>query len=108
MNKVSQFIKKTAACIILAFAAGGWAHAEVNPKPFVIPELKTWEGAEGRFTPSGRIITEGNSKELQQVAKALSADYSTMFGRDLKIGKGKAKVGDIVLSLKNIFSFHAH
>ena len=100
MNKIKQFIKKTATCILLAFAVGGWAYAEGNPKPFVIPELKTWEGAEGRFTPSGRIVTEGNSKELQQVAQALSADYLTMFGRDLKVVKGKAKVGDIVLSLQ--------
>ena len=100
MNKIKQFIKKTATCILLAFAVGGWAYAEGNPKPFVIPELKTWEGAEGRFTPNGRIVTEGNSKELQQVAQALSADYLTMFGRDLKVVKGKAKVGDIVLSLQ--------
>ena len=28
------------------------AQAAVNPKPFVIPELKEWKGNEGKFIPT--------------------------------------------------------
>lgn len=76
------------------------ASAEVNPKPFVVPELSSWTGAEGKVTPSGRIVVL--SPSLMDVAQALKADYMTMFSRDLTIVKAKpnAKVsnGDIVLS----------
>lgn len=30
---------------------GNLSHAAVNPKPFVIPELKQWTGKEGSFIP---------------------------------------------------------
>lgn len=76
------------------------AFAEVNPKPFVVPELSTWTGAEGRVTPSGRIIVL--SPSLMEVAEALRADYQTMFSRDMTVikAKPKAKVmdGDIVMA----------
>mgnify|MGYP006900819365 FL=1 len=39
------------ACCTLVLSCG-WA--TVNEKPFVIPELKQWSGAEGMFTPSGK------------------------------------------------------
>ena len=76
------------------------AFAEVNPKPFVVPELSTWTGAEGRVTPSGRIVVL--SPSLMEVAEALRADYQTMFSRDMTVikAKPKAKVmdGDIVMA----------
>lgn len=76
------------------------ASAEVNPKPFVVPELSSWTGAEGKVTPSGRIVVL--SPSLMDVAQALKADYMTMFSRDLTIVKAKPKAkvsnGDIVLS----------
>lgn len=73
--------------------------AEINPKPFVIPELKTWTGAEGNTTLSGRIVVK--SKKLQAVAEALANDYKTMFGKSLSVTTGKVQEGDIVLSLKS-------
>lgn len=76
------------------------AFAEVNPKPFVVPELSTWTGEEGRVTPSGRIVVL--SPSLMEVAEALRADYQTMFSRDMTVikAKPKAKVmdGDIVMA----------
>ena len=76
------------------------AFAEVNPKPFVVPELSSWTGAEGRVSPSGRIVVL--SPSLMEVAEALKADYQTMFSRDMAVikAKPKAKVmdGDIVLA----------
>lgn len=83
-----------AACM-LSFAA---ISAEINPKPFVIPELKSWTGAEGNAALSGRIIVK--SPALKTTAQALAADYEEMFGKKLTIAKGSAKAGDIVLALK--------
>ena len=84
-----------AACCMLS-ASALWA--DINPKPFVIPELKTWSGAEGQTILSGRIVVK-NSK-LKAVAAALAADYKEMFGKELTIVNGAAKGGDVVLSLK--------
>lgn len=84
----------------LFVATMSWA--EINPKPFVIPELTSWQGAEGSFVPSGRVVV--TTKELQAVAEAFVADYRTMFGKDLTIVQLKSKkdkllAGDIVFTL---------
>jgi DeoR/GlpR family transcriptional regulator of sugar metabolism len=73
--------------------------AEVNPKPFVVPELKTWTGAEGMFAPSGRIAVKGGDKELMRIAQAFAADYELLTCRTLKVEKGSGKAGDFVLAL---------
>ncbi|MBR1712220.1 MAG: family 20 glycosylhydrolase [Alloprevotella sp.] len=80
--------------LLLAMSLLLTAHiaAEVNPKPFVIPELTAWTGAEGRFTPSGRIVI--NDKTIRPAAEAFAADYRTMFHQPLAITKGRAKAGD--------------
>lgn len=74
-------------------------YAEVNPKPFVIPELTSWTGAEGQFTPSGRIAVKGSNKDLMQIAKAFAADYQLLTGKELTVVKGNGKAGDFVLVL---------
>lgn len=84
-----------AACCMLS-AGALWA--DINPKPFVVPELKTWSGAEGQTALSGRIVVK-NAK-LKAVAAALAADYKEMFGKELTIVNGATKGGDVVLSLK--------
>ena len=97
-----NFFSKTrclSACLFLCLFASN-AFAEINPKPFVIPELTQWIGAEGNFTPSGRIAVRGNNKELMRVAKAFAADYKAITGKDLIVVKSKGKAGDFVLSLK--------
>lgn len=87
---------------ILLFAAAMFAAtltwADVNPKPFVIPELTSWEGAEGQFAPSGRVLVK--NKQLMSVAQAFAADYQTMFGRELTVvAKGIPLPGDFVVEL---------
>lgn len=72
--------------------------ADVNPKPFVVPELTTWTGAEGQTAISGRIIVK-NSK-LKAVAECLAVDYKEMFASPLTIAKGAEAEGDIVLNIK--------
>lgn len=91
----SKKILTLAACCMLS-AGALWA--DINPKPFVVPELKTWSGAEGQTALSGRIVVK-NAK-LKTVAAALAADYKEMFGKELTIVNGATKGGDIVLSLK--------
>lgn len=84
-------------CFFMFFAAAGWG--DVNPKPFVVPELKTWKGAEGQFVPSGRIVANGG-KEVRRIAEMLAEDYQALVGKSLEVVKGKAKKGDIALTLK--------
>lgn len=75
--------------------------ADVNPKPFVVPELSSWTGAEGKVTPSGRVVV--TSKSLVPVAQALIDDYRQMFGKQLTLvqdkGAKKLEAGDIVFCL---------
>lgn len=77
----------------------GTLQAESNPKPFVVPELTSWTGAEGTVALSGRIVVKG--KALKAVAKALADDYREMFGQELAIVSGSVKPGDIALTLKS-------
>lgn len=91
----SKKILTLAACCMLS-AGALWA--DINPKPFVVPELRTWSGAEGQTALSGRIVVK-NAK-LKAVAAALAADYKEMFGKELTIVNGATKGGDVVLSLK--------
>lgn len=91
----SKKILALAACCMLS-AGALWA--DINPKPFVVPELKTWSGAEGQTALSGRIVVK--NVKLKAVAAALAADYKEMFGKELTIVNGATKGGDVVLSLK--------
>ena len=85
------------ACMLLV---SGIAHADVNPKPFVIPELQSWTGGEGEVALSGVVRVKGGNKELMRVAKAYAADYETMFGKSLTVTTGSPKAGDILFVLK--------
>ena len=92
-------MKKAFFALLLAFGGTLAVLAEVNPKPFVVPELTSWQGAEGRFVPSGRIVVSSN-KSLRVVAERFAADYATMFGRKLTLVSGDAQAGDFVFSLQ--------
>lgn len=76
----------------------GSVWADVNPKPFVIPELTSWTGAEGQTTLSGRIVVKSN--KARSVAEAWMADCQTMFSQQPTIVSGRAQKGDLVLSLR--------
>lgn len=80
-----------------ALFAATMTWADVNPKPFVIPELSSWQGAEGKFAPTGRVVVL--SKQLMPVAQAFVDDYKTMFGVQFTIVQGKPVAGDVVFSL---------
>ena len=77
-------------------------NAAVNPKPFVIPELKEWKGGDGAFVPTGstRIVCPAGQAELLRIARMLADDCETMFGYKPQVVEGKGGVGDIILSLR--------
>lgn len=77
--------------------------AEVNSKPFTVPEIRSWKGGEGRFTPSSksRIVYSDKNDRLAEIARQLKQDYTTIGGTGLELAPGeKAKSGDIKLELK--------
>ena len=88
----------------LCFAASSIMHAE-NDKPFVIPELREWQGAEGTTAISTKSPVLYTCEELVDVANALAEDYGLLFGKELKSkatkNADKASAGAIVISLIN-------
>ena len=87
-------------CMALTVTAG--AHAAVNPKPFVIPELQEWKGSEGVFTPSShsRIVYSPKNPDLKRIAGAFAEDYNEMFGIKPEVVAGKGEAGDFILALR--------
>ena len=98
MKPVNLFF---AACLLLLSTCTDLG-AAINPKPFVIPELKEWKGTEGAFvpTPKTRIVCTSNHPELLRIARLFAEDYETMFARKLEVVQGKDASGDFVLALR--------
>lgn len=89
-------------CLLTIFClTGNLSRAAVNPKPFVVPELKQWTGKDGNFIPEtdAKIVCTSSNPELLRIARMFADDYQQMFGQVLKVTEGKAKAGDFVLSL---------
>ena len=89
------------AAMMLSFVAGINA-APKNVKPFVIPEIREWQGGEGMFYITGKtkIVSPKENKELAEVADMLACDYNKLTGTTLKRGKEAGK-GNIVLAITN-------
>ena len=98
MEYINRFYWLIALCLIISTGA----NASVNPKPFVIPELKEWKGNEGKFIPTEqtRIVYPKGNSELQRIARMLADDCNTLFNHTPQIVEGKGKKGDLILSLK--------
>ncbi len=77
------------------------AAVEKNVKPFVIPELREWEGAAGQFivTKKTKVVYPKDNAALAEVAKQFACDYQKMTGTSLKVSAGKASAGDIELAI---------
>ena len=89
------------ALLVIFCLTGSLTRAAVNPKPFVVPELKQWTGKDGNFTPGKdtRIVCTSQNPELLRIARMFADDYQQMFGQTLTVAQGKATSGDFVLSL---------
>ena len=96
--KKNSFRVRLLALLVGCTMGFGSVWADVNPKPFVIPELTSWTGAEGQTTLSGRIVVRSN--KAHSVAEAWMADCQTMFSQQPTIVSGRAQKGDLVLSLR--------
>ncbi len=92
----------TAVSILFTSAIHAADNNTKNEKPFVIPELREWQGAKGKFTitDATRIAYKKGDAKLEKVAKQFAADIKTMFGKELEVVAGKAKKGDIELTIK--------
>ena len=101
MKKKNKILEAILLAIMLFFPIANSIYAQLNPKPFVIPEIRQWTGKEGTFTPQSytRIVCTSNHPELKRIAQIFASDYSTMFGKKLEVTQDKAKDGDFVLSL---------
>lgn len=98
----NKFVSLKALALLVIFClTGSLTRAAVNPKPFVVPELKQWTGKDGNFTPGkdARIVCTSQNPELLRIARMFADDYQQMFGQTLSIAQGKATSGDFVLSL---------
>ena len=67
-----------------------------NARPFVVPELTSWQGGKGNFVPSGRIVVQ--DRQFLPAARAFAQDYYTMLGKNLIINSGKPQKGDFVFA----------
>lgn len=98
----NKFVSLKALALLVIFClTGSLTRAAVNPKPFVVPELKQWTGKDGNFTPGkdARIVCTSQNPELLRIARMFADDYQQMFGQILSVAQGKATSGDFVLSL---------
>lgn len=88
--------------LLILMAYPSLTRAALEPKPFVIPELKEWKGAEGHFIPSenSRIVYPKGNSELQRIARLVADDCETMFGYKPLVAEGKGNAGDFVLTLR--------
>lgn len=98
----NKFVSLQALALLVIFClTGSLTRAAVNPKPFVVPELKQWTGKDGNFTPGKdtRIVCTSQNPGLLRIARMFADDYQQMFGQTLSVAQGKATSGDFVLSL---------
>ena len=98
----NKFVSLKALALLVIFClTGSLSRAAVNPKPFVLPELKQWTGKDGNFIPGkdARIVCTSQNPELLRIAKMFADDYRQMFGQTLSVVQGKAASGDFVLAL---------
>ena len=87
-------------CLLsLCVAASGFLKAG-NSKPFVIPELRQWQGADGMTTISAKSKVVYVNTELADVAEAMAEDYGLLFGKKLKTqAASKTAKGNIIMAL---------
>lgn len=87
-------------CLALLCLGATTALKAENDKPFVIPELRQWQGADGMvaISPSTKVIYV--NAELADAAEAMAEDYGLLFGKAMKTkNASKAPKGTIIMAL---------
>ena len=59
----------------------------VNPKPFTVPEITEWQGAEGTLELSGRVIVNGKSAALNSLAELFAQQFRQVTGKPMAVAK---------------------
>lgn len=90
-----QFWALTFVALFVTVGANAAAAVD-NPRPFVVPELTSWQGARGEFHPAGRVVV--TDRAFLPVAERFAADYAELFSRRLTVVQGKGRAGDLVLA----------
>ncbi|MBE6308771.1 MAG: beta-N-acetylhexosaminidase [Bacteroidales bacterium] len=92
-----------AAAIMLLIALPAVADNTKNEKPFVIPELREWQGGKGTITINAetKIVYKKGDAQMEKIARRFAADIKEMFGYEVEVAAGKASKGDISLAIKN-------
>ncbi len=88
------------AALMLLFSANTNATPK-NVKPFVVPEIREWQGGIGNFAITKKTRITYSQQELADVANLLASDISKMFGIKVKATNGTPKPGDISLAIEN-------
>ncbi len=94
-------IKTLAIALAAAFIAGSAALDAANPKPFTVPEVKEWKGADGSWSIAGAKSIVYTNPALAEVASQLADNLKALGVATLPAEqKRRGGDGDIVLSLK--------
>lgn len=97
-------MRKTILTLSLLFSIS-FLFASVNTKPFVIPELQSWTGAEGSRNINAEVkisfaVDKSHVKSMQAISAQLMADLKTMFGINATISDQNA--ADLILKIEPI------
>lgn len=93
---------ETAEVSLVTKVPGEFTQAEnANSCPPVIPKLREWIGQSGQLKISNRIVLSKKfANKLTECSELLANDMNFFFGKKPKVTKGKAKKGDIFITLK--------
>lgn len=95
---ISRRILLSGLFSLLAFVA----MATIQPKPFVVPELKEWHGKEGTLTLTQECYIKASEKqpEATRIAHLFAEDFQQMTGIKLPVETKKSGKGAISFALK--------
>ena len=93
---------KLLLCSLLFFLPESNHAIEKNDKPFVVPELRQWQGGEGQMllTNASRVVIPRGNDSLRQVAQMVVDDVNIMWKHKPEIVEGKSQMGDVVFAVK--------
>lgn len=95
-HKTNTQMKKTLFLLLLTFVTLPlWAGN--NEKPFVVPEIKTWQGGNGQFVPQAGMRITYTDATLQPAAEQLSMALRLATG--VNVTAVQAGKGDITMAL---------
>lgn len=89
--------------ILLTIAAAfSLSATAVNPKPFTVPEIRSWSGGEGTFSVSSTtdVVAPSAQPEAQTVARQFAEDWKSLMHTDISFRSGKADSDDISFIIK--------